>query len=151
MQGYYNILEQIKTTLIADVNVNTCSQGDIFDVDLAKQTIYPLSHIMVNSATMEAGIFTFSMSVICMDIMDENPIAATDDFRGNDNEQDILNTQLNVAATLVTELLRGDLRESNYALNGTPSFEPFTERFENKLAGWVVTFSVDIPNDVTIC
>ena len=86
-----------------------------------------------------------------MDVMDENPIAATDDFRGNDNELDILNTQFNVASTLIESLDRGDLYEDKYVLNGNASFEFFTERFENKLAGVVVTFAVNIPTDVTIC
>lgn len=151
MQSYYNILDTIKTTLEADVNVNTVSQGDIFDIDLAKQTIFPLSHIMVNSATRNGTVYTFSMSVILMDIVDKNPLEATDKFRGNDNEQDVLNTQLAVGARLVELLERGSLRDANYALNGSPSFEPFTERFENYLAGWSLNFQIDIPNDMTIC
>ena len=151
MQGYYNILDTLKASLIADVNVNTVSQGDIFDVDLKKQTIFPLSHIMVDGASKEGSVFTFNISVICMDVMDENPIAATDSFRGNDNELDILNTQFNVAATLVESLERGDLYEDKYVLNGNASFEFFTERFENKLAGVVVTFAVNVPTDVTVC
>jgi hypothetical protein len=151
MQSYYNILDTIKTTLEADVNVNTVSQGDIFDVDLAKQTIFPLSHIMVNSATKNGNTYTFSMSVLLMDIVDVNPAEATDKFRGNDNEQDVLNTQLAVGARLVELLERGSLRDANYALNGSPTFEPFTERFENYLAGWSLNFQIDIPNDMTIC
>jgi hypothetical protein len=151
MQSYYNILDTIKTTLEADVNVNTVSQGDIFDVDLAKQTIFPLSHIMVNSATKNGTTYTFSMSVLLMDIVDVNPAEATDKFRGNDNEQDVLNTQLAVGARLVELLERGSLRDANYALNGSPTFEPFTERFENYLAGWSLNFQIDIPNDMTIC
>ena len=151
MQSYYNILNTIKTTLEADEFVNTVTQGDIFDVDLAKQTIFPLSHIMVNSATRNGNVYTFSLSVLLMDIVDKNPEEATDSFRGNDNEQDVLNTQLAVGSRLVEMLERGDLRESNYALNGAPTFEPFTERFENYLAGWSLNFQIDIPNDMTIC
>lgn len=151
MQAYYNILDKIKAELLADLFVNTVSQGDIFDVDLAKQTIFPLSHIMVNSATRNGNIYTFSMSVLLMDIVDVNPAEATDKFRGNDNETDVLNTQLAVGARLVEMLDRGDIRNDNYALSGTPQFEPFTERFENYLAGWSLNFDIDIPNDMTIC
>ena len=151
MQAYYNILDKIKAELLADLFVNTVSQGDIFDVDLAKQTIFPLSHIMVNSATRNGNIYTFSMSVLLMDIVDVNPAEATDKFRGNDNETDVLNTQLAVGARLVEMLDRGDIRNDNYALSGTPQFEPFTERFESYLAGWSLNFDIDIPNDMTIC
>ena len=90
MQAYYNILETIKDSLITDLNVNTVTTGDIFDVDLAKQTIFPLSHIMVNSAVKNGNIYTFSLSVMLMDIVDINSDATVDKFRGNDNEQDVL-------------------------------------------------------------
>jgi hypothetical protein len=116
--------------MLTQFHKDTVSQGDIFDVDLAKQTIFPLSHIMVNSATKNGNTYTLSMSVLLMDIVDVNPAEATDKFRGNDNEQDVLNTQLAVGARLVELLERGSLRDANYALNGSPTFEPFTERFE---------------------
>jgi len=151
MQAYYNILQKIKESLEADLNVNTVTTGDIFDIDLAKQTIFPLSHVMVNSATKNGNTYTFSLSVMLMDIVDISNEPTTDKFRGNDNEQDVLNTQLAVGARLVEMLERGAYRDGNYALNGSPTFEPFTERFENYLAGWALSFSVDIPNDMTIC
>ena len=73
------------------------------------------------------------------------------EFRGNNNEQDVFNTQLAVANRLLELLLRGDLYVDKYQLDGDPSLEPFVDRFENKLAGWTVTFNVLIPNDMTIC
>lgn len=48
-------------------------------------------------------------------------------------------------------LNRGDLRNDNYELMGNPTFEPFTERFENDLAGWALTFDILVRNDMTIC
>jgi hypothetical protein len=43
MTAYYDILNTIKAQLDMDVFVNTVTQGDIFDIDLTKQTIFPLS------------------------------------------------------------------------------------------------------------
>ena len=74
-----------------------------------------------------------------------------EEFRGNNNEQDVFNTQLAVANRLLELLLRGDLYVNKYQLDGDPTLEPFVDRFENKLAGWTVTFNVLIPNDMTIC
>ena len=56
VRGYYQITDTIKTNLLADENVNTVTTGDIFDVDLSKQTIFPLSHIMVNSVTIQEQV-----------------------------------------------------------------------------------------------
>jgi len=151
MQVYYNILEMIRVQLLQDVNVNTVTTGDIFDVDLEKQTIFPLSHVMVNQATKRKNVYTLSISVLLMDIVDSVSHEAIDNFRGNDNEQDVFNTQLSVGARLVEMIERGDIRDDNFELVGDPSFEPFTERFENSLAGWSLTFEVNVPNTMTVC
>ena len=150
MTAYYDILNTIKAQLEADVFVNTVTQGDIFDVDLSKQTIFPLSHIMVNSVNRESNILRFSVTVMCMDIVDKSKEETTDIFRGNDNEQDVLNTQLAVSLRMLEIFDRGD-NVRTFRIDGDPTIEPFTERFENYLAGWAVTFDVLVPNDMTIC
>jgi hypothetical protein len=155
MQGFYNITERIRVQLAQDVFVNTITYGDIFRVDLKKQTIFPLCHVVVNNATMEGNVFRYNISVMAMDIVDISKDAidntALGQFRGNDNEQDVLNTQFAVIARLLKVLESGDLFTELYQLDGNPNIEPFTERFENYLAGWVATFDVLIPNDMTSC
>ena len=120
-----------------------------------KQTIYPLSHLSVTNATLNGHTWTFDFNLLCMDIVDEpknyDMETETEHFRTNTNEQDIWNTQLAVANRLFELLRRGDLYSELYQLSGSPSMQPFTDRFENKLAGWACTFSVEIPNDMTIC
>jgi len=151
MKGFYNLTDTLKDALEEDVFVNTVTYGDIFKVDLKKQTIFPLSHFIVNNGTYNGNIWTFNVSLICMDIVDYSKENDQDDFVGNDNEQDVLNTQLAVVNRLLERLRRGDLRDNLYQLNGSPSVEAFTDRFDNLLAGWTVTFDVDIVNDMTIC
>lgn len=150
MTGYYNILTTIREQLEQDVFVNTVTEGDIFAVDLSKQTIFPLSHVMVNNVTRESSVLRFNVTVMCMDIVDKSKEETTDIFRGNDNEQDVLNTQLAVVLRMLEIFDRGE-NVRTFRIDGAPSIEPFTERFENYLAGWAVTFDVLIPNDMTIC
>jgi hypothetical protein len=151
MQGFYNITTKIKETLSLDDFVNTVTYGDIFEIDLNKQDIFPLSHFIVNSATLNGSVWQFNMSLLCMDIVDESKEDVTDKFLGNDNEQDVLNTQMAVINRLLELLRRGDLHTELYQLEGSPTIEAFFDRFENKLAGWTLTFDVLIPNDMTIC
>ena len=47
MKGFYNVTETIKNQLLSDVNVNTVTMGDITKVDLSKQTLFPLSHLVL--------------------------------------------------------------------------------------------------------
>ena len=150
MTSYYNIIDTLKTALEAEPFVNTVSYGNIYDVDLSKQTIFPLSHIMVNQATIAAPTITFNVTIMCMDIVDDPKTESTSTFLGNNNEQDILNTQLNVADRIVSKLMRGDLFSDLFQLDGTATCEPFNERFENSLTGWAVTFDITVPNPMTI-
>ena len=151
IRGFYQLTEQIKTQLLADVNVNTVTTGDIFDIDLSKQTIFPLSHIIVNNVTIQEQVLNFNITVMSMDIVDQSKDETTDIFRGNNNEQDIINTQLAVVNKLVGLLSKGTLYQDKYQLEGDASCEFFYERFENQMAGVACTFNVLIANDINVC
>mgnify|MGYP003642538940 FL=1 len=148
---YYEILTKLQTELNNDALVNTVSSGDIFDVDLSKQTIFPLCHIIVNSATFVDNVIQYNISILSMDVVDESKDETTDKFRNNDNEQDVLNTQLNILNRLYEKLRRGNLYDDNYQVDGTPNLEIFVDRFENKLAGWTMTVNINTPNVMTVC
>ena len=151
MTGFYDLTQKIKDTLQAEPFVYTVTYGSLDDVDLKKQTIFPLSDIIVNNCNVDSGVLTFNISVLAMDIVDESKLETTDNFVGNDNEQDVLNTQLAILNRLIALLQRGTLYTDKYQVEGTVGCEPFVDRFENKLAGWVATFDVIIQNDMTIC
>ena len=151
IRGFYLLTEKRKDQLLGDVNVNTVTTGDIYDIDLAKQSIFPLSHIIINNVTTQEQTLTFNISVLAMDIVDESKEPTIDVFRGNNNEQDILNTQLAVLNKLVMVLRKGTLYSDQYQLDGDATLEPFYERFDNRLAGWSATFNVFVKNDITIC
>ena len=151
MNGFYRVLDTIKDTLQADTNCNTVTYGDITQIDLSKQTIFPLSHIIVNSATSGENIMTFNLSILAMDIVDVSKDEVTDIFIGNDNEQDVLNTQLTVLNKVIQKLRIGSLYSDKYQVQGDVSIEPFRDRFENQIAGWTATMDIIIENDVNVC
>ena len=150
VRGFYLITQTIKDQLLLDENVNTVTTGDLTEIDLSKQTIFPLSHIIINSATLNEQVISFSITVLSMDIVDLNKDAVTDIFVGNNNEQDVLNSQLAVQNRLFGQLRQADISDT-FQLVGIPSCEPFYDRFENELAGWSTTFDVEIPNDIYLC
>ena len=149
--NYFDIIDKIKQHFENDPLVNTVTQGDIFDVDLNKQTIFPLCHIIVNQATFENNVIRYNISILAMDITDISKSETADKFDGNDNELYILNTMMAVHNRCYEMLRRGDLYSDKFQVDGSPACEPFTERFENKLAGFTMTVDILIPNDMTIC
>lgn len=151
VRGFYQLTTNIRDELLTDENINTVTTGDITEIDLSKQTIFPLAHLVVNNVTHEEQLLRFNCSVFTMDTVDESKDETSDIFLGNDNEHDVLNTMLAVQNKLLQTLRYGNLYTTKYQLEGNPSCEPFKDRFENLLAGWVSTFDVTIENDVNIC
>ena len=151
VRGFYQLTSTIEEQLLSDVNTNTVSIGDITDVNLNKQDIFPLAHIIVNSVSVEEQVLRFSITILACDIVDQSKDVTTDRFTGNDNEQDILNTQLAVLNRLIQRLRMGTLHTDMYQLEGNPSLEPFMDRFENQLAGWSASMDILIYNDIYIC
>ena len=151
IRGFYQLTETIKDQLLADPNCNTVSTGDIYDVNLNKQDIFPLAHIIVNNVLQQEQTLTFNISIIAMDIVDQSKTETFDRFKGNNNEQDILNTQLSVLNKVIQVLRMGTLHQDKYQLDGSVNCEPFYDRFENQLAGWTATMDITIYNDIKIC
>jgi hypothetical protein len=146
VRGFYQITNTIKEQLF-----NTVSSGDLSQVNLNKQDIFPMAHIIVNNVIVGEQVLRFNISVLAMDIVNQSKEETIDRFTGNDNVQDILNTQLVVLNKLIQLLNRGELHTDMYQLDGDPSLEPFYDRFENELAGWTATMDILIYNDIKLC
>ncbi len=151
MNGYYSLLNELKTHFTSEPLVNTITQGSIFNVDLGKQNLFPLVHIMVNQVTFNDNVMTANVTLMAIDNVSQRKEEPTTKFETSDNEIDVLNTQLAVLNRCFEMLKHGNIWDNLYHLNGAPVCEPFIERFENYLAGWAMTFDVDFPNDMTRC
>ena len=148
---YFDLIDKLKTHFDNDVLVNTVTQGNLFDVDLNKQDIFPMVHLIVNTASLESNVVRYNISILAMDIVDITKDETVSKFDGNDNELYVLNTQLQVLTRCYELLLRGDLWTDKFQIDGNPTCEPFVDRFENKLGGWTMTCDILIPNGMTIC
>lgn len=141
--SYYKLLDTLRSQLNATNLINTITDGMISDVDLAKQTVFPLAHIVVNQATIEGKIQRFNVTILAMDILD-----GKEKF---DIEPSIMSAMLQALNRVYEVMTRGDLNPDYVMIDGAPTLEPFTDRFENKLAGWAMTFDVIMMSDMTVC
>ena len=150
-RGYYQLTTLLETQLRANGVTNVVSIGDISQINLNKQDIFPLAHIIITNASLEENVIRFSVNILACDIVDQSKDLTTDRFTGNDNEQDILNTQLAVLNVLTQKMRIGNLHQDMYQLVADPTCTPFHDRFENQLAGWSATMDILIYNDIYIC
>lgn len=153
MRQVYTVLDKLRLKLKENGITNTVTFGDILEVDLDKTTIYPLTHITLGNVVFSPHIITTTIQLFCLDIVDKtNELTDDDIFYGNDNLQDILNTQLQVVNDIQQELRRGGLFDDNLQLTTDITASPFMDNFENQLAGWAVTINIEMPNsEHTIC
>ena len=141
--SYYKLLDTLKAQLNATNLINTVTDGQISDIDLAKQTLFPLAHIIVNSATIDGKLQRFNVTILAMDILDGK--------EKYDIEPSIMNAMLQSLNRVYEIMTRGDLNPDYIMIDGAPTLEPFTDRFENKLAGWAMTFDVVMMSEMTVC
>lgn len=150
MKTYYDIIDYIYNYLNGNNSINTVTIGDVMDVDLANQTIFPLSHINVQSVTFDEYIVTFNINIVAMDIVDEDKsdkLSLAKPHLGLDNKQDILNTMLTVVNGLQSSLRRGGLNDASVELDTPASATLFEDRFENLLTGWSMDLTINMPNN----
>ena len=155
MNSYYSLTEKIKDYLISHSQINTVVIGNISDVDLAKQTLYPLAQIIVDRGSFIGSTLQFNVIVMVLDSVvqsNEDPLLSNDITKGMDNKQDVFNSTLAVLNGLQHNLKQGRLFSTNYQLGGNASIVPMESVYGNLLSGWRMDVSVLLPNtEVSNC
>lgn len=151
MKSFYNIIDKIKEVVNSEPFNSNVSFGDITNIDLKKQSVFPLAHIMVNNATINDNYITFNVTLFLMDLVDDSKEADVSLFLGNDNTQDVLNTQIALGTRVMRVLQKSDLYRNEFELINAANCEPFEERFDNALAGWAITFDIGAKTEMTYC
>jgi hypothetical protein len=150
MTSFYDVINSIKTYLQGNNSVSTVTFGDLLEVDLNKQTIFPLSHLTVRDVSFSDHTMTFTVNVMALDIVEEtkeNNKEQIEPFYGNNNKQDVLNTQLMVLNGLQSSLRRGGLFQQDFIVDNNLTASLVEERFENLLVGWEMDVTVEVPNN----
>lgn len=152
MNNIFKLTDKIKTELQDNKLINQVTFGDLFEVDLLKKNIFPLAHVGMSAARIGQGVAYIDLSILYLDIVDEQKQEKTDQFYGNDNEHYVLNTMFSAATKTVQELMRGDLYADGFQLEQDDvAIEFFSERFEDKLAGVGLDMTITIKNTLDLC
>ena len=153
-QSYFKVIEKLRDILLEQEVINTVSVGDIGDVDLDKQTIFPLAHIIVGNANFTSTIINYDVSVLIMDIVHSDLGEESEpSIYQNSTELYVLNTMLNVGNHLTDKLFNNlETIDGNFFIDrDTVQAEPFRDRFENLMAGWSFNFTLTVRNNINRC
>ena len=132
----------------ADVQVNKVLKTQ----DLAKETIFPLVNIMIESGAFTNGsTINFNIELSCFNIRDINKEIQTDDFWQQDNELDNHNLAIAVLNRMWLKMYT-DFEDNNITSSENPTFELGSLEGSKLLDGARLTFTVEVPNtDISLC
>jgi len=147
--------------------IETVSVGDIFEIDMSKDTLFPLMHINPVNVTTGESELIYNFQIFLADLVSEKDnwqvyqaeqLTKLIDFKNN--EQEVYNQQLAIAVDIISMLrhstqqsLAGvnDINQAIYYTQDQFTIEPFSERFDNLLCGYVFNIGVKVMNDFSSC
>ena len=148
--------------------ISTTSVGDIFDIDLSKETKFPLLHLNPTSVTTGDSQLVYNFQIFVMDMVTEKENWTKNNQDANftklyktlSNEQDVFNETLQICTDFIG-MLRHSERQSldgvndiNFPIYFTQdqfTLEPFSERFDNLCCGFVFNIGILVQNDFQTC
>ena len=152
---YYNVLDYFRTIMNNHPTIAQVSQGDIFEIDDNQFTLYPLGNVQILGAQFDPTTTNYDIQIIVADKIklknnesDPRTNAMSVPFEGVDDTTDIWANTLSVVNDLVSFT---QYSVQSFDINGTITNEPFADRFNNGLAGWVSTFTLRTHNDRPRC
>ena len=163
---YNNVINTLKNVGGNHYNIKTTTTGDIYDIDLSKNTLFPLMHINPVSVSAGESQLNYTFQIFIMDLVSQDENWTEDNIQSAaflNNEQEVLSSTLQTAVDTIG-IFRHSLQQAEYNVSGADainqptyfiegeqSLEPFTERFDNLLTGWVYTLTIQVENDFQTC
>ena len=147
--------------------ISTVSVGDIFDINLEKMEKMPLLHINPTSVSTGDSELVYNFQIFICDLVSEKKDWQTKQkseltklVNTKTNEQEVWNQTLEISTDFISMLrhseqqsLKGtnDINTPIYFTQDQFTIEPFSERFDNLLCGWVFTIGIKVMNDFDAC
>ena len=154
---FYQLTQFFNSIATAHPNIKTFTIGDIDEVDMAHQTLFPLCHLVPNNVIIAPQTFTYSIELIVMDrvvnVTQESQgvfNALLSNYRDVTNVHDVWNTSLLTINDIVAYITR-NAQADNFMIDTDSICTPFQDRFNNAVAGWSCMMNVIVPNDVNAC
>ena len=146
---YNNVINTLKNLCNTHFQISTTTVGDIFDIDLEKNTKYPLMHLNPVNVQTRRTELVYNFQVFIMDLVE--PDAS--------NEQEVYSDVLQICIDIISILsnsefqaqLSLDINAPVYFAEGDFTLEPFKERFDQSVTGWVFNLGVTVQNSFQSC
>lgn len=152
---YYNVLDYFKTIMNNHPSIQVVTQGLIQDFDTREFPQYPVGNVSILSCNYVDTVTEWEVQLVVADKIknkDNESTPSTNEqtipFYGVDDTVDIHANTLAIINDLTSFTQRSvdGLDILDVIIN-----EPFEDRFNNGLAGWVSTFTLTVHNNRDRC
>tara|TARA_R100001244_G_scaffold113201_1_gene83832 strand:- start:1799 stop:2302 length:504 start_codon:yes stop_codon:yes gene_type:complete len=146
---YGNVIDMLKCLGEQHLQIKTTTTGDVSDIDLEDTTLFPLYHINPVNAEVSLQTKSFNFQIFVMDMVDAD---------GN-QEQYVQSDTLQIVTDIIALLKQGEImyqydndgEEPRYWIEDDFTIEPFQERFDNAVCGWVAEIKVEVESQLNSC
>jgi hypothetical protein len=162
---FNNAIDTLKQLGIEHKQIQTTTTGDIYKIDFNNETLFPLFHINpVNVSTGQSQL-TYNFQLFIMDAVTERENWTEANIQSADylsNEQEVMSSCLQICTDIIGMFRHSkwqsakadgtqDINVPVYFTEGEYTLEPFQERFDNLLTGWVFSIGIVVQNDFQTC
>tara|TARA_R110000765_G_scaffold22509_1_gene57491 strand:- start:372 stop:908 length:537 start_codon:yes stop_codon:yes gene_type:complete len=161
---FNNAIDTLKQLGIEHYQINTTTTGDIWKIDM-NETLFPLFHINPINVTTGLSSLTYNFQLFIMDAVGDRENWTEANLQSaNDlsNEQEVASSCLQICTDIIGMFRHSkwqsaeidatqDINEPVYFTEGEYTLEPFQERFDNLLTGWVFNIGIVVQNDFQTC
>ena len=161
---FNNAIDTLKNLGEEHKQITTTTTGDIWRIDMG-DTLFPLFHINPVNVTTGESSFTYNFQLFVMDAVTEKENWTETNFQSADylsNEQEVMSSCLQICTDIIGMFRHSkwqsanadgtqDIDEPVYFTQGQYTLEPFQERFDNLLTGWVFSIGIVVENDFQTC
>lgn len=139
MTTYNQIDVALNRIATAHKQINSYGHGDLWEIASSGTINYPMMWVVDKPANISNGAMSYNFSVLIMDRVD----------KGERIEKEVLSDTFLMASDVLVELGHPDWPFAFNIFNSNP--EPFTERFDDEVAGWAFDISLKVPFTGSSC
>ena len=132
------ILTLIENQAAAHLQVKQYGQGDVWEIN-PKELDYLVLWAIEESVVLSERTLTYNIRLLAMDRV----------LPGEENEQEVMSDTIQVLLDFVAYFRQ--LHTTDLSIQTSVSFEPFTERFDDKVSGHACVLSITQPYDYNKC
>ena len=161
---FNNTIDTLKELGEQHYQIKTTTTGDIYKIDM-DNTLFPLFHINPVNVTTGQSSLTYNFQLFVMDAVGERDNWTQANFQSADylsNEQEVASSCLQICVDIIGMFRHSkwqstetdgtqDIDAPVYFTAGEYTLEPFQERFDNLLTGWVFQVGIVVENDFQTC